>query len=172
MNIHEKILEIRTVRDKTEFVEYLVNRPKEFEALMQCIYNLEEYPYKEYASWVLVHVSKSGKIDLTEHYTKLVDLLFDCKSQSVLRSVVCTINQMHVTDYRESELVDLLISFIQDYENKVALQVYSMYVLVQFIKKYPELKDEISEIIALHRSGKTAAYKSAERKFQKFVAKI
>lgn len=172
MNIHEKILEIRTVRDKNAFVDYFVNQPKEFEALMEVIFNLEEYPYKEYASWILMHIVKSRRVDLTAHYPRLIDLIFVCENQSVLRSVVCTINEMHVTDYRESELVDLLISFVQDYDNKVALQVYSIYVLIQFIKKYPELKDEIAEIIALHRSGKTAAYKIAERKFTIAAAKI
>lgn len=172
MNIHEKILEIRTTFDKVAFVQYFNDRPEEFDELMQCIFNLEEYPYKEYASWILIHVSQSGKIDLQHYYPQLVDTLFTTDDQTVLRNVSRSMHQMKVTDYRESEFVDLLISFIQDHKNKVALQVYSMYLLVQFIQKYPELKDEITEIIALHRPGKTAAYRSAERNFLKSVAKI
>lgn len=172
MDIREKILEIRTVFDKTAFVDYFVNRPKEFDELMNCIFSLNEYPYKEYASWILIHVSQSGKIDLQPYYPKLVDILFKTKDQTVLRNVSRSLHQFHVTDYRESEFVDLLISFIQNYENKVALQVYSMYLLTQFIKKHPELKEEITQIIALHRTKKTAAYHSAERNFHKLLRKI
>ena len=172
MDIREKILEIRTVFDKAAFVEYFNNRPDEFDELMNCIFSLEEYPIKEYASWILIHVSQSKQIDLQPYYTRLVDVLFETKDQTVLRNVSRSLHHFQVTDYRESEFIDLLISFIQDYENKVALQVYSMYLLAQFIKRYPELKEEISEIIALHRPNKTAAYYSAERNFHKMMRKI
>jgi len=47
-----------------------------------------------------------------------------------------------------------------------------MYLLAQFIKRYPELKEEISEIIALHSPNKTAAYYSAQRNFLKRMRKI
>lgn len=172
MDIHEKILEIRTTRGKAVFVDYFVGRPKEFNEMMNCIFSLEEYPYKEYASWILIHISQSGKIELQPYYTKLVDLLFKTNDQTVLRNVTRSLHQSQVTDYRESEFVDLMISFIQNYENKVALQVYAMYILAQFIKRHPELKEEISQIIALHRTKKTAAYHSAERNFHKMLRKI
>ena len=139
---------------------------------MNCIFNLEEYPYKEYASWILIHVSQSGEIELQHYYPRLVDVLFETNDQTVLRNVARSLHQLQITDYRESEFIDLLIGFIQNYENKVALQVYSIYLLQQFVKRYPELKEEIIEIIALHRPEKTAAYKVAERNFLKFAAKI
>lgn len=172
MDIREKILEIRTTWDKTAFVNYFIDRPKEFDELMNCIFNLEEYPYKEYASWTLIHIAQSGRVDLKPYYTRLVDILFKTKDQTVLRNVTRSLHEMQITDYRESEFIDLLISFIQDYDNKVALQVYSIYLLGQFVKRYPELKDEITEIVALHRSGKTASYHAAERNFLKSMAKI
>lgn len=172
MDIREKILEIRTVFDKTAFVAYFNDRPKEFDELMNCIFALEEYPIKEYASWILIHVSESRKIDLQPYYPKLVDVLFKTKDQTVLRNVSRSLHHFQVNDYRESEFIDLLISFIQNYDNKVALQVYSMYILAQFIKIYPELKEEISEIIALHRTNKTASYFAAERNFHKMMRKI
>lgn len=172
MDVRQKILEIRTTFDKSAFVEYFDDRPKEFNELMECIFKLEEYPFKEYASWILIHVSQSGAIDLSRYYERLVDVLFKTDDQTVLRNVTRSLHQFEVTDYRESEFVDLLISFIQNYENKVALQVYSMYVLAQFIKKHPDLKEEIAQIIALNRTGKTSSYAAAERNFHKILRKI
>lgn len=172
MNIKEKIVEVRTNRDKSVSVDYFVARPKEFDELMNCIFNLEEYPYKEYASWLLIHISRSKKLDLAPYYERMVDVLFNTDNQTVLRNVSRSLTEMRITDYRESEFIDLLIGFIQNYDNKVALQVYSIYLLQQFVKRYPELKEEIIEIIALHRPEKTAAYKIAERNFLKFAAKI
>lgn len=172
MNIRDKILEFRSTLDRSTLGDYFVNRPEEFKELLDCIFNLETYPYKEYASWMLIHISQSGKIDLQPYYPRLVDVIFTTNDQTVLRNVTRTLHELEITNYRETELIDLLIGFIQNYENKVALQVYSIYLLAQFVLKYPELKDEISQIIALHRNGKTAAYFSSERNFHKLTKSI
>ncbi len=172
MDIRRRILEIRSSRDRSTFGEYFVNRPEEFKELLACVFNLEEYPYKEYASWMLIHIAQSKRIDLQPYFPQFVDLLFNTDDQTVLRNIARTMTELQVNDHRESEFIDLLIGFIQNYDNKVALQVYSMYLLAQFVLRYPELKDEISEVIALHRTGKTVSYTVAERHFHKMTRSI
>lgn len=172
MSIKERILEVRSNSDKSVSVDHFVKHPEELDQLIQCIFNLEEYPYKEYASWLLIHIATSKKVDLQPYYPQLVEVLFKTDNQTVLRNVARSLTEMKITDHRESEFIDLLIGFIQNYENKVALQVYSIYILQQFVKRYPELKDELVEIIALHRNGKTVSYKVAERNFLKFISKM
>ena len=100
-------------------------------------------------------------------YNDLVDILFETDNQTVLRNVSNSLCELNITEYRESEFIDLLILFIQTFENKVALQVYSMRLLVLFCKKYLELIPEIMEVIDLNQEGKTAAYGSARRIFIK-----
>ena len=73
---------------------------------------------------------------------------------------------------KESELIDRLIYFIQNNDNKVALQVYSMYNLVKFVKKYPELKIELVALIQIYNNERSAAYKGAVRNFLKRVKKF
>jgi len=172
VDIKEKVREIQIVRDKQSFVKYFSNNKKDLDALVKLTLDLEEYPYKEYSSWVLVHLCKSQNTDLQYLYPDFVDLLFKTDNQSVLRNVVNCLCQLKITDYRESDLIDQLILFIQTHENKVALQVYAMFLLVQFIKKYPELKPEIIEVIELNKRGKTAAYSSASRKFLRLIKNI
>lgn len=165
MEIKEKVIEIRTSRNKTDYIEYFVNHPSEISSLYKLVGDLEEYPYKEYASWVLVHLCKSERIDLKHLYNDLVDITFCTNDQTVLRNVINCINELKITEYRESEFIDLLISFVQNHENKVALHVYSIYILIQFCIKYPELSPEIKDIIELNREGKSAAYCIARRNF-------
>ncbi len=164
-DIRQLVLDIRYERDKTNLIKYFSKHQDQLPELINLILQLDEYPYKEYSSWLLVHLLKSKKFELNHYYPEFVDLLFKTDDQTVLRNVTNCISMMPITDYRESELIDLLINFIKDYENKVALQVYSMKLLVQFVKKYPELKVEILEIIDLHAEGKTVAYTVARRHF-------
>ena len=167
MNIRERVVQIRSQRNKQELVDHFVKNQDDVANLFKLIKDLEPYPHKEYASWSLIHLCKSKRIDLQYLYNDLVDILFKTNNQSVLRNVVCCLDQLKISDYQESELIDQLIAFIQNFENKVALQVYSMRVLAQFCKKYPELTPEIMEIIDLNQEGKTAAYGSARRNFIK-----
>lgn len=172
MSIRDEILRIRQVRNKSEFISLFQKNPEYLDELLKEILNLSEYPYKEYASWILVHLCKSSDLDIQKHYPDLIDVLFKTNDQTVLRNIVNCISMLKIQEYRESDLIDLLIHFIQDPKNKVALHVYSIYILIQFVQKYPELKSEISEIIAHNERGKSAAFQVARRNFDTRTKKI
>lgn len=165
MDIRERIIAFRNSRDRRSAITYLVDHPEELEALIKIITNLEEYPLKEYGSWFLLHVIKANRTKMQPYYPVLVDILFTTNDQTVLRNITCCLSELEITDYRESELIDLLISFVQDTKNTVALHVYSIYVLIQFCQKYSELTQEIMEIIELNQEEKSAAFRVAKRNF-------
>ena len=121
----------------------------------------------EYASWIMVHLSKTEKIDLIHFQNKLIDFLFINENESVRRNILNVQKHLGITTYKECQFIDLLISYIQNYEEKVAVQVYSIQILVSFAKKYPVLKTELLEIIKLNYEKKTPAYYAAQRYFVK-----
>ena len=167
MDIRERVLQIRSQRDTGELVNHLLQTPSDVTKLIQLIKNLEPYPSKEYASWSLIHLIKSKKLDLNYLYKDLVDILYATDDQSILRNDTCCLSHLKITDYRESEFIDLLILFIRTFEKKVALQVYSMRILILFCKKHTELSPEIMEVIDLSQEGKTAYFGSDQRNFIK-----
>lgn len=165
--IQEKILEFRSSRDKASFVKYFSEDTHRLELLLDHIWNLAPYPYKEYASWMFIHICKANPAAQQKYYAKLVDVLFETKDQTVLRNVTCTLQQLSIESYRESAFIDQLIGFLQDNSNKVALHVYSIYILGKFCQKYPELTPEITEIIDLNANQKSVSFSAARRKFAK-----
>lgn len=160
--------DFRWAMDRTKLLAPFQKDPEKLDDLVQIVLNLEEYPLKEYGSYALTHLQKQ-KTDLTKYRKGFIDTLFRTDNQSVLRNLTNILSQQELTDYRESELIDLLIGFVQDPKNKVALHVYSIYILVRFVKIYPELKEEIAEIIQLNSEGKTAAWKIATRNFHQWT---
>ncbi|MCR9173109.1 MAG: hypothetical protein NXI10_11480 [bacterium] len=165
--IREQILAFRWGRDKSAYINYFTDQPERLEGLLECIYSLEKYPIKEYASYILTHILKSKKISGLPFYNDLADVLFKTDDQTVLRNVLNCLNEIGIQEYRESELFDLLLGFIADASNKVALQVYSIRWLIQICEKYPELVPEVREVIHINSEGKTAAYKVGMRDFGK-----
>ena len=160
-SVRELVLNLRNSHVRPDYLNLFGTDKSKLKVLVTIVLDLEEYPLKEYASYMITHMVKMNEFSFQSYYKEFVDLLFKTNNQSVLRNITNVIHHSEITEYRESEFIDLLISFIQDSENKVALHVYSIYVLVQFVKKYPELKDEISEVIELNSEGKTAAWKVA-----------
>jgi hypothetical protein len=172
MDIRSKVLEIRNERNFTVFQAYFRTHPKEISDLVQLINEQEAYPIPEYASWILAHVSKENPFSIQPFYKLLIELLFLNSNQSVRRNLIHVIDQLELTPNKESEFIDLLISYIQDFENKVAVQVYSIQVLTKFVLRYPELKDEILGIIVLHSENKSPAYSASLRGFQRKTQNI
>ena len=172
MEIKELVLNIFENRNFDFYKKYFKQNTEQLDELFLLVKNQAEYPLKEYASWIFVHLCKSQAQDIQPYYNAFVDILFESDNQSVLRNVLNVIKHLEKNDYRESEFIDLMIGFIQNSKNKVALHVYSMYVLIHFILKYPELKSEIIKVIELNSEGKSPAYYAGFRHFSKSLKNI
>ncbi len=165
--IHRQLTSFRESRDIPKFTKFFTASPDRLDALVNCITELEPYPFKEYGSWLLVHMIKDRKVDGLPYYRRLLDTLFETDDQTMLRNILNCMNEIGVQEYRESELIDLCLGFINDASNKVALQMYSMRTLMTFCEKYPDLVSEVREVIHLNSKEKTAAYKVGMRDFEK-----
>ncbi|TNE56354.1 MAG: hypothetical protein EP338_00085 [Bacteroidetes bacterium] len=166
MDVHELLLELRQERNMPLQLERISKQPALIERLMQVVENGEAYPYSEYASWLLLTWSKKNKEQTQEFYERLVDVLFVSDNQSVLRNCASILTRLKHQPYREGELLDLLTGFLADLSHNVALHAMSLHLLVPFVRKYPELKGEIQEILKLHEHKKPALL-SAIRNFEK-----
>ncbi len=165
MSINSIVLEIKDGRKFDSYQSYFKENPNEIEELIILVEKEAPHPLQEYASWILAHLAKSQKDEVKNYYNHFINLLFSNENQSVRRNILNVIQQIGILEFKESEFIDLLISFIQNYENKVATQVYSMQILVQFTLKYPELQTEIQEIIELNAENKSPAYHAGMKNY-------
>lgn len=135
------------------------------EKLIACAVSNLPHPYPEYASWLIIHVAKSNPEKIEPFINQMIDRVLTSNNQSVLRNLICTTLFFELTSYRETAFLDRLLSFVSDESNKVALSVYSLYKLIQFIAKYPEIKIEIDGILALKQEPMKPAMKVAIRNY-------
>lgn len=170
-SFRDELLAFSRTRDTRDFLQSFEGQPERLAQLMHEVLTLAPYPCKEYGSWAILHLAKKGFAPLSNYYESLVDLCFRTTNQTVLRNVIASLNHLEMTSYREAEFMDLLLEFIRNAHNKVALQVYSIYQLIPFVEKYPELLPEISQHIERHAQGKSAAYQVALRNFRKKFSK-
>lgn len=149
MNVKETISARSKNRGFTGLADLFILRQELIPELVELAISDLEHPYPEYASWLIWHISKK-KPKLIESFQPLfIDRILVTKNQSVLRNLVNITQMLPLIEYKEGEYLDKLIEFIRDDSNKPALFVYSLYKLIDFTKKYPEIKAEIEEIIKM-----------------------
>jgi hypothetical protein len=169
--LEARLIEFRHQRDKAYIAAYFTAHPGEVVALVDIVKTLRPYPYKEYASWFLSHLVKAHPQDFQRYYADFVDVLFRTEDQTVLRNVMVCLVHLEFETYRASEFIDHVLSFVKNPSHKVALQVYSIYVLISAAKLFPELVEEFRQTIDFHAQNKSAAYHVAQRNFHRAYSK-
>jgi hypothetical protein len=170
MTTKDLILKFHQSRDIEYYTNYFIQNPNQIGEIIYIIEKQEKYPLSEYGSWILTHIVKAEKESILPFEKQFIDIfLTKVENQSVMRNCMNVLQFLPNISYRESELLDKLIVIIKNGENKVALQVYSMYNLVRFVNKYPELKTELTSIVELYFQERSAAYKAGVKIFLKRI---
>lgn len=152
MSVKQLIEQNYKTREFTKLADRFILDPSLLDELVAIATTELPHPYPEYASWLLIHIVKKAPELIEPFQALIIDRILISKNQSVLRNLTNTSVALPLIPHKESEYLDRLIQFISDDSNKVALFVYGMYKLIQFTKKYPEIKFEIDGIIALKQT--------------------
>lgn len=149
-------------------LHYFLERKYGIETLIKYAASTENYPLPDYSSWVVTHLVKEFPEHMKDYQPQIIDAFLESKNQTVLRNLAVAFILQPLIDHREGELYDALITHLLNSNNKVALHVNCIYKLIQFVQKYPELKEEINSCIQIRlEAGASASLKSVCKKFAK-----
>lgn len=173
MNVEEALVARFQEPKFTEWHQYFVAHPEFIPDLVTLALGTKKAPLPAHASWLLVHLAKADWTLLSFYEHAFIDHFLASTNQSILRNLLVTLLEFPLTDYRESELLDALIVHVKNEEDKVALRVYSLYKLAEFVQRYPEIKTEIDATIELIQAHPMSpAMKVGIRNFEKMVSKF
>jgi hypothetical protein len=133
----------------TEWNRNFVSHPEQIPDLVELALGSKKAPLPAHASWLLIHLAKADCTLLASYEHAFIDHFLVSTHQSILRNLLVTLLEFPLTDYRESEVLDALIAHLKNQEDKVALRVYSLYKLAEFVQRYPEIKTEIDAVLDL-----------------------
>lgn len=173
MTVKAYIQSLRYGQEKVDLTSFFIKNETHSKELIHLALSEEAYPMPEYASWKAVHVQKLKKDIWFPYHVPIVDQILKTKNQTVLRNLLNLLQNHPISTYKEGELIDFLFQNIQNDDFKVAVHVYSIYLLFPFFKVYPELIKELEAILTLKtEKGKVQpALKIAIRNFEKIKNK-
>jgi hypothetical protein len=157
----------------TEWHRNFVSHPEQIPDLVELALGSKKAPLPAHASWLLIHLAKADWTLLASYEYAFIDHFLVSTNQSILRNLLVALLEFPLTDYRESDFLDSLIKHVKNEENKVALRVYCLYKLVQFVQQYPEIKQEVDAVIELiQEHPMSPAMKVGIRNFDQMCRKL
>ncbi|MFM1915674.1 MAG: hypothetical protein RLZZ531_1343 [Bacteroidota bacterium] len=157
----------------TEWHRHFVAHPEQIPDLVNLALGSKKAPLPAHASWLLIHLAKADWTLLASYEHAFIDHFLQSTNQSILRNLLVSLLEFPLTDYLESDFLDALITHVKNEENKVALRVYSLCKLTEFVQRYPEIKVEIDAVIELiQEHPMSPAMKVGIRNFEKMCQKM
>lgn len=117
------------------------------------------------AAWVLSFINKKNKVYLQPYLHQLIDNLSKPKlHDAVKRNTLKIFEETNPPADYETKLLDLSIQFLRNKNEAIAIRVFAMTAMVNLSLLYPELQNEVKEIILEQYDEESPAYVSRAKK--------
>ena len=167
MDLKETILEKHSKAQCDKIVKYVGNNKDRFAELMKLVFDGEPLVTQR-AAWPMSYCVKNHPKLIEPYYKKLLNNLEKPNlHDSILRNTVRLLQYVKVPEKYHGQLMTICFNYIQSNETAVAIKAFSLTVLQNLSKDYPEILHELKTIIDERWEHETAAFKSRAKKIFK-----
>jgi len=167
MNLRETILAEHSKANCNRIVDWVGQSQKRFDELFSLFLN-SEYRITQRAAWPISYCVIDHPSFIEKHFSKLVKNLHKPGiHDSIKRNTVRLLQHVEIPRKFHGELMDICFRYISSPDEPVAIKAFSLTILQNLSKLYPEIKNEVKLIIEERWEQETAAFKSRARKFLK-----
>ncbi len=167
MDLRETILEEHSKAQTNKIVKWIGSDQKKFDQLFKLFLN-DEYRVVQRAAWPLSYCVMSHPQLIQKHFTKLIkNLQKPGIGDSVKRNSVRLLQHIPIPAKLHGEIMNICFNYISDPQEKVAIKAFSLTVLQNLCRQYPEIKSELKTIIEDRWDYETVAFRSRAKKILK-----
>ncbi|HTQ29148.1 MAG TPA: hypothetical protein VMI35_13510 [Puia sp.] len=167
MNLRDALLEEHSKKQCDRIVRYIGDDPTKFDALMQLFFQ-DEYRITQRAAWPMSYCVKQYPELVCPYIGKLLNNLQKPRlHDAVKRNTVRLFQGIKIPRKFHGKLMTTCFDFIQSNETAVAIKAFSLSILGNLSKQYPEILPELNTIIKERWDLETAAFRSRARKIRK-----
>lgn len=169
MNLKDMLLEEHSKEQCDRIVKYIGADKKRFAELMKLFF-AGEYRIAQRAAWPMSYAVNKHPELIEPYLDKLVGNL-NKKGQhnAILRNSVRILQDIEIPKKYHGKLMDTCFNFIESNDTAVAVKAFSLTVLENLSKDYPEIRPELKLIIEERWEHETPAFQSRARKILKTI---
>ena len=167
MNIRNAILKEHSKKQCDAIVKWVGNDQQRFDELFE-LFLKDEYRVVQRASWPLSCCVELHPEFIQKHYSKLLKNL-DKKGihEAVKRNTVRILQYVDIPEKFHGQVMDICFNYISSPTEAVAIKAFSITVLQNLAKKYPEIVNELKLVIEERWDYETVAFKTRAKKLLK-----
>src|SRR5205809_1023082 len=167
MNLRETILAEHSKSTCDKIVRWIGDSQQRFDQLFDLFLH-DEYRVVQRAAWPLSYAVISHPELIKKHFAKLVkNLRQPGLHDSVKRNTIRLLQKIEIPERFHGEIMNLCFEYIASTDEPVAVKAFSLTVLQNLSKKYPEIRQELKTIIEDRWDYESAAFKSRAKKILK-----
>ena len=169
MNLREEILKEHSKKQRDKIIDWVGNDGKRFNELFSLFLD-DEYRVTQRASWPLSRCAVANPAFMKNKFGKLISNLRKPNlHDAIKRNSVRLLQSVEIPARYEGDIMDICFQYLQSPTEAVAIKAFSITVLGNLSKKYPEIIPEIKVIIEDQLPHQSAAFKSRVKTFMKSV---
>lgn len=147
-----------------KIVQYIGSNKDRFASLMKLFF-AGEYRVTQRAAWPMSYCVRNHPSLIKPYFKKLLDNLEQpAQHDAVIRNTVRLLQDIDIPEKHHGRVMTICFNFIQSNETAVAIKAFSLTVLQNLAKQYPEILPEVKAIIEERWEHETAAFKSRAKK--------
>ena len=167
MDLQQALLTEHSKANCNKIVKWVGHSQKRFDELFYLFLN-SEYRINQRAAWPLSYCVIDHPNFISKHFSSLVKNLHKpAIHDSVKRNTVRLLQHINIPKKFHGEIMDICFQYISSPDEPVAIKAFSLSILQNLSKHYPEIKNEIRLVIEERWPYETAAFHSRARKFLK-----
>ena len=164
MNIQQTLLEEHSKKQCQKIVHYIGDDKNKFAELMDAFFN-GEYRVTQRAAWPLSYCVQEHPELVYPYFSKLLTMLKKPGvHDAVTRNIVRLLQRIDIPRRYHGKIMTICFEFISSETTPVAVKAFSMTVLGNLAKDYPEILGELKTIIHQRWDIETAAFRSRAKK--------
>jgi len=170
MDLRTEILAEHSRAQSLRIAAWIGHNPVRFDSLMQLFLG-DDYRVVQRAAWVVSFVAERYPALLTPHLPAMVASMEQHGLPvAVKRNVLRVLQYVPVPEPLHGPVMNSCFAFLEDPLEAVAVKAFSMTVLAQLAKAYPDIKNEIRLLIEAElENNPTPGIRSRARKVLKEI---
>lgn len=170
MNLREEILKEHSKSQKDKIVKWIGNDQKKFDQLFQLFLD-DENVVMQRVAYPLSFVVEQYPGLIKKHLPKLIkNLRKPGHHNAIVRSTIRILQDVDIPGKLHGDVMNICFDYITDPQEKPAIKAFSLTVLQNLSRQYPDIKNEIKVIIKERWDQETMAFRSRARKILKELA--
>lgn len=164
MNIREALLEEHSKQQTDRIIKYIATDQKKFDELVSLFLN-DEYRVVQRAAWPLSYIIIAHPGLAKKHLKKIIQNLGKPGiHDAVKRNTVRFLQTIDIPESLQGTVMDTCFNYIADPGEAVAIKAFSLTILHNLSKIYPEISGELKSLIETQLPHQTAGFKSRAKK--------